>query len=85
MPCSDFLWSVFSRIQAEYGKILNIFSYSVQMLENMDKKNYEYGHFSRSAKDGDLKKPEAYSKNCQLFTMQLSNYFRGKVLNTSIL
>ena len=31
-------WSVFSRIQTEYGKILRISPYSVQMRENTDRK-----------------------------------------------
>ena len=30
------------------GEIWRIFPYSVQMRENTDQKNYEYGHFSRS-------------------------------------
>ena len=39
---SEFFWSVFSRIWTEYAL------YSVRMWENMDQKNSEYGHFSRS-------------------------------------
>ena len=35
-PYSEFFWSVFSGIR------------TVQMRENMDQKNSEYGHFSRS-------------------------------------
>ena len=38
---SEFFWSAFSRIWTVY---------SVQMRENTDQKNSEYGHFSRSAK-----------------------------------
>ena len=48
-PYSEFFWSVFSRIQIEYGDLLRIFSYSVRMRENTDQKNSEYGHFWRSA------------------------------------
>ena len=48
-PYSEFFWSVFFHIRTEYGKIRSISSYSVQMLENTDQKNYEYGHFCRSA------------------------------------
>ena len=43
-PYSDFFGFVFSRTQIEYGEI----PYSVQMRENMNQKNSEYGHFSRS-------------------------------------
>ena len=35
--------------QTEHGEIRSICSYSVQMRENMGKKNSKYGHFSRSA------------------------------------
>ena len=45
-PYSEFLWSVFSRIRTEYGEILRISPYSVQMQENTDQKNSECGHFS---------------------------------------
>ena len=37
-------------MRTESGKILRISPYSVQMRENKDQKNSEYGHFSRSAK-----------------------------------
>ena len=45
---SESFWSVFSRIRTEYGKILCIYPYSVQMWENTDQNNSEYGHFLRS-------------------------------------
>ena len=35
-PYSELLWSVFSRIRTEYGDILRISPYSVQMRENTD-------------------------------------------------
>ena len=47
-PYSEFFWSVFSRIQTEYGEILRIFPYSVWIRENTDQKNFDYGHFLRS-------------------------------------
>ena len=47
-PYSGFFWSVFSRIWTKYGDIRSISPYSVQMRENTDQKNPEYGHFSRS-------------------------------------
>ena len=43
-----FFWPVFYHIRTEYGEIRIIFPYSIQMRENTDQKNYEYGHFSRS-------------------------------------
>ena len=49
-PYPEFFWSVFSRIGTEYGEILLISSYSVQILENTDQKNSEYAHFLRCVK-----------------------------------
>ena len=46
-PYSEFSWSVFSRIRAEYGlQILRISPYSVRMRENTDQKNSEVNHGS---------------------------------------
>ena len=47
-PYSELFWSVFSRIWTEYGEMLRIFPYSVQIRENKDQSNSEYEHFSRS-------------------------------------
>ena len=47
-PYSEFLWSVFSRIQIEYGKIRSMSPYLVRMRENTDQKNSEYKHSSHS-------------------------------------
>ena len=47
-PCSELLWSEFSCICTEYGKIQTVSPYSVQMRENADQNNSEYGNFSRS-------------------------------------
>ena len=47
-PYSELFWSTFSHIWTEYGEIRSISPYSVQMRENADQNNYEYGHFSRS-------------------------------------
>ena len=44
----NLFWSVFPHIQTEYGEILRISPYLVQMRENTDQKNSDYGHFSRS-------------------------------------
>ena len=49
-PYSEFFWSVFPRIQTEYGEIPQISPYSVRMRGNTDQKNSEYGHFSRTVK-----------------------------------
>ena len=46
--CLELFWSVFSCSQTEYGEILRISPYLVQMPENTDQDNSEYGHFSRS-------------------------------------
>ena len=45
---SEIFWSFISRIWTKYGQILRISLYSVQMLENTDQKNSEYGLFSCS-------------------------------------
>ena len=47
-PYSELFWSVFSRIWTEYREIRSISPYSVQIWENADQNNSEYGHFSRS-------------------------------------
>ena len=46
-PYSEFFWSAFFRIRAEYGKIPSISPYSVGMRENMEQKNSEYENFLR--------------------------------------
>ena len=43
---SELFWSAFSFILTEYGEIRNISPYSVQMRENADQNNSEYGHFA---------------------------------------
>ena len=47
-PYSELFWSLFSRIRTEYGEIRSISAYLVQMRENADQNNSEYGHFLRS-------------------------------------
>ena len=44
-PYWDFFWSVFFHIQT---LLLRISPYAVRMRENMNQKNFEHGHFSRS-------------------------------------
>ena len=41
---------VFPRIWTECWEVLHISPYSVRMQENEDQKNFEYWHFSRSAR-----------------------------------
>ena len=61
-PYSEWFWSVFFRIRTEYGEILRISPCSVQMRENTDHNNSEYGHFLRSDYEWYiLKKKEIYS------------------------
>ena len=45
---SELFWSKFFHIWTEYGEIQSISPYSVQMRENTDQNNFEYGHFLRS-------------------------------------
>ena len=47
-PCSELFWSVFSRIRTEYEETPSISPYPVQIQENTDQNNSEYGHFSHS-------------------------------------
>ena len=47
-PYSELFWSGFSRIRTEYEEIRNLSLYSVQMRENAEQNNSEYGHFLRS-------------------------------------
>ena len=43
-PCSELFWSSFSRIRTEHGEI------AVQIRENADQNNSEYGQFIRQAR-----------------------------------
>ena len=49
-PYSELFWSAFSRIRTEYGKILRMSRYSVQMWKNSDQNNSKYGLFLRSVR-----------------------------------
>ena len=48
-PYSEFFCSLFPPIFTEYGEIIHISPYSVQMRENTEQKTSDYEHFSRSA------------------------------------
>ena len=47
-PYLELFWSLFSGIRNEYRELRNSSLYLVQMRENTDHKNSEYGHFLRS-------------------------------------
>ena len=47
-PYLELFWSAFSRIRTEYGEMRSIRANSVQMRENANQNNSEYGHFLRS-------------------------------------
>ena len=47
-PYSELFWSTFSLIRTEYGEKRSNSPYSVQMRENTDQNNSEYGHIPRS-------------------------------------
>ena len=47
-PYSELFWSTFSRIRIDYGEILRMSQYSIQMRENGDQNNFKYGHFLSS-------------------------------------
>ena len=42
---SELFWSVFSRIRIQYGEMVRISQYSVQLREITDQKNSKYGYF----------------------------------------
>ena len=47
---SEFFWSVFFHIPTEDGDLLRKSPYSVQMRENKDQNNSEYGHLLHGVK-----------------------------------
>ena len=47
-PCSEFFWSVFSRIRTEYGDLRSKSPYSFRMRETTNQKNSKYRHFLRN-------------------------------------
>ena len=49
-PYLELFWSVFFRIWTEYGEVIRIFPYSIQMRENKGRHNSEYGHFLRGGR-----------------------------------
>ena len=48
---SELFWSAFSHIWTEYREIQSASPNSIQMRENMDKSNSQYGQFLRSVDD----------------------------------
>ena len=62
-PFTELGWSAFSRIRTEYGDILRISPYLVQMPENTDQNNSEYGHSLRSV----------YNSPCDFFSQKFDS------------
>ena len=71
-PYSEFLWSVFSFIPTEYRDLFSKSPYSVQMRENTNHKNFEYGQFLHSEVD--------FQACNNMAAMDISNHFLGRVL-----
>ena len=59
--------SYFSRIRTEYGELRSISTYAIQMRENTNQNNSEYGHFLRSVCNFWHK----YLENSVMFTQRL--------------
>ena len=68
-PYSEFFWSVLSLVRTEYGEILNISPYLVQIRENTDQKNSEYGHFSRSVNYNSFHPNGFFSENDRSYNL----------------
>ena len=78
-PYSELFWSVFPRIRTEYREILRISPCSVQMSENANQNNFEYGHV--------LHKGISSSISQTMFKLNLMNLGRqySKVLQSHCL
>ena len=61
-------WSAFSCIRTEYGDLLRKSSYSVQIQENTDQKNYAFGHFTQR---------ELFQIFRALLMLYVTKYFQG--------
>ena len=83
-PCLELFWYVFSLICTEYGEILRISPYSVQIRKNTDQNNSDYVHFLRSVLDSGcmLKLNCVFGK--RLFSL-LFVFFKFKVLGFLLL
>ena len=64
---SEFFWSKFFGIRAEYWDLLRKSPYSVLMRENMDQKNSEYRHFLSD----NLQVTETHLEPCKTFAIEL--------------
>ena len=69
-PHSVLFWSVFSHIRTAYGEIFRISPYSVQIRENTDQNNSEYGHFLCNA--------SVIPANIHLFEVDSGNTREGR-------
>ena len=72
-PYSELFWSAFSHIRTEYGEIRSISPYLVQMRENADQNNSEYGNFSRSDNNTSFMSKEL--RKSIMFQSKLKNDF----------
>ena len=70
-----FFWSTFSRIWSEYGDLFCKSPFSVQMLENADQRNFEYGHYAVNI----LVKRIRFKWS----PVKCANFFRIAILNTT--
>ena len=75
-PYSGIYWSVFSRIQTDYGKVLCISPYSVRMRENTDQNKSKYGHFKRSVDSSKLVHLNAKNKTSFIHFTPVASYMQ---------
>ena len=80
-PYSELFWSAFFHIRTEYGETRSIFPYSVQMRENTDQNNSEYGHFSRSVNIANF---EIYLNNIMFWVYSIISSFHLSLWKKSI-
>ena len=83
-PYSEFFWSLFSRIQTEYGEIWCISPYSAQTQENTKQKNSEYGLSSGHASHHSLWTLVVLYKSTSFVWLNKACYIAKKSLLKSI-
>ena len=78
----EFFWSVNFQIQTGHRDLQSRSPYFVQMRENMDQKNSEYGYFSRSDKtkynDTGIKYYEKFNLLCKEARLKMNMRSRFK-------
>ena len=65
------MWSVFFRIWTEHGQIRSISPFSVQIREDADQKNSEYGHYSLFNNGSERLGNKSNNKNAKCKRMQI--------------